>query len=243
MLYRGQRQDWPLIPKLGRTKYAGGLPYSEQEILDEFKRQSVPWLGPIIPADDWDWLALAQQHGLPTRLLDWTSNPLAALWFAVKDETDDRKPCVVWFFRPPSRAFVSLRDGAGPFKLERTMILMPRSVVGRLVAQSGAFTVHRYSSTMSGFRALDRSKRYAEYLTKVEVPADSLLGLQLELNGMGVNSATVFPGLDNLCSHLCWESSNPEAYKQAIMRRQPIPSTPRGEKRKKKVFRGYEANL
>jgi type I restriction enzyme M protein len=50
-------------------------------MLEKFKREAIPYLT-IKPNDDWDWLALAQHHGLPTRLLDWTQNPLVAVGIA-----------------------------------------------------------------------------------------------------------------------------------------------------------------
>lgn len=55
---------------------------SERQMLDEFKHSALS-RSDVHPEDYWDWLVLAQHHGLPTRLLDWSENPLQALFFAV----------------------------------------------------------------------------------------------------------------------------------------------------------------
>ncbi len=88
--FRGQAKrvsdGYTLIPSLGRPDYKVPKRLSdlfdfECRVLDTFANHVIGHVNHI-PRNDWEMLALAQHHGLPTRFMDWTTNPLVALYFA-----------------------------------------------------------------------------------------------------------------------------------------------------------------
>lgn len=107
VLFRGQVEDLPLVPKIGRLEVDRPVIEAERAIFDNFKQQALPFLDRT-PDSEWEWLAIAQHHGLPTRLLDWALNPLVALWFAVASPPKSKLNGVVWAFKPQPDDFINL---------------------------------------------------------------------------------------------------------------------------------------
>jgi len=206
-LFRGQPVDKPLLPKLARLKFTSDILTAEKKMIQEFKRRSLPLLD-VQPKSSWDWLAIAQHHGMATRLLDWTLNPFAALWFAVNHSPVKKNrracPAVVWVLEPKSTDYAPTSSNVSPFTLPFTKIFRPKHLARRLVNQAGWFTIHRFMKTKKRFVPLEKNNRYATKLTKLRIPPASFAYMRFDLDRFNVNASTLFPDVDGLCSHIEW---------------------------------------
>lgn len=210
VIFRGQTKEkgWPLVPSVGRNPDRSLFLWREKEILEQFKRESIPYVD-VVPTTPWQWLALAQHNRLPTRLLDWTTNPLVGLWFAVKDPATGDEPGVVWAFHyEEEEAVFNSSDRDSPFSIGRTYLYFPEHVYPSIQTQAGVFTVHHKEGTNPGrFPSLEECTSHSDLvLTRIEIPARYFTTIRYHLFRVGISPSSLFPGLSGIVDKIRYDN-------------------------------------
>jgi hypothetical protein len=174
---------------LGREKV---LASSEAALFSAWKRRARQFVLPDLDSD-WEWLALAQHHGLATRLLDWTCNPLVAAFFSICHEGDDDS--VVWAFRAHRVASPADCD---VLEYKGVALYRPTAYAARIVRQDAVFTVHGPPTEPVGERDGE--------LLRIVIRAGYRARLLIELAHYGISHASLFPELGGLSRQINWEA-------------------------------------
>lgn len=153
--------------------------------------------------DDWDLLIMAQHFGMKTRLLDWTSNPLTALWFACSNN-DPNYSSFVYLLIYSDKDILDKNKFPSPFDITHTMVIHPTLNNQRIIAQHGLFTVHTYIKNHKKFVPLNKNSLLKDKLIMIEIPGKLKNDLIIKLNILGVNKFTLFPDIEGLCNYINW---------------------------------------
>jgi hypothetical protein len=201
LLFRGQREKKDLLPRIARADPGKNTEETEKAMLTELLRRGAMLVSET--ENQWELLVRAQHFGMETRLLDWTSNPLAALWFACNNE-DAKSSSYVYVFAPEDDDLLDPLKQSSPFTGRRTLVLKPALNNPRIVAQHGWFTAHVYAKHLGHFVALNKNDRLAGKLLEIEVPGHVKESMVAKLDTLGVNAFALFPDLEGLCRHVNW---------------------------------------
>jgi len=190
-------QIWqnPVERERGRTTTFADL---ETRVFRAFKRRAVLSLT-VRPATDFEWLAVAQHHGVPTRLLDWTPNPLMAAWFATNktDAKDDQVAAIIAV--KATAKWREHEENLDPFdkrRKEPVFVVSPHWHP-RVRAQRGCFSIHPTPNKPWDLKGLTHEK--------FEINHKEWRTFQRRLFYFGVDASTTMADLAGLGDALAWQ--------------------------------------
>jgi hypothetical protein len=227
--YRGcGLASYSLAPSLYRhstIKTPDGLAGLEKKVMARFRQRSIPYHSRDI-RDDWEALFFMQHYGVPTRLLDWTENPLVALFFALmsaeasarRNNGKLKEPAAVWVMNPDAWNEVALSHltyaggpltpgdeqlkGYTPVSSGAITSKYPVALHGahnsaRIVSQRGVFTIFGNDRTPMD-KLAGTAGFTTETLTRILIGKGDIRRIRKALLSHGITESVVFPDLEGL---------------------------------------------
>ncbi len=186
-----------LIPSVGRLKsIKGNFDVYEKEILKRFKLRVRSKLQ-FEPKNDWEWLALAQHHGLPTRLLDWTTSPLVATYFATKPELDfegnllpvNKNGGGIYVYKITQ--YIDTEGEKGPLNYGAGIFYTPY-LTERISGQSGLFSTQPNPQGELNYPGVEKHIHQLTFTSKLSEI------IQEKLYQLGIRQSILFPDFDGI---------------------------------------------
>ncbi len=228
--YRGcGKNSYCLLPSLYRhkkVKTPDQFAKLEQNLIIRFKQRSIPYHSRQL-ADEWSVLFFMQHYGIPTRLLDWTENPLIALYFALmgapfkqyaNGDLKFKDDACVWVLDPGkwnryalnvqsySGGVLSTGDealkGYKPSPDFSNMYKFPVALYGehnspRIVAQQGVFTI--FGQIITPMEKTFIEQNFPEdSLIRIIINSEVIASMRKSLLRHGITESVVYPDLEGL---------------------------------------------
>ncbi|MBD5532797.1 MAG: FRG domain-containing protein [Lachnospiraceae bacterium] len=210
--YRGQeKSEWHLEPSIQRGK----LYQKENYVTNDFYIY-VKQIENDTPSKNnyAAWMSLMQHYGLPTRILDWSSSPLIACYFALEKNRDESDDACIWVLIPRR---INVKEGFGEYvypidayavqqmlttAFKKNVVIEPQFVDKiiachsvekniRMYSQQSSFTVH------NSYRKLEDICD-SETLFKFIIPCGCKERMYESINILGISTSYVYPDMEHV---------------------------------------------